>query len=126
MSTVWSRHVVLGSSPLKSNFGFILIFIYVLVPSRSDKLSSTLRMTKPKLDNGRKQEMAPEEITEQHVLELAQHATAATVAESAGEQHIGSSTILPAINNMSKTKNDRFINLEAILASTQASLLSAD
>ncbi|XP_013860134.1 uncharacterized protein LOC106515067 [Austrofundulus limnaeus] len=81
-------------------------------------------MTKPKADKGKKQDKASEETTGQHVLELATQATTATEAELACEHDTGSSTILAAINNMSKTMNVRFNDLEATLASTQASLLN--
>ncbi|KAK5614351.1 hypothetical protein CRENBAI_001934 [Crenichthys baileyi] len=81
-------------------------------------------MTNPKADKGKKQDKASEETTGQHVLELAKQASTATEAEPVCEHNTGSSTILAAINNMNKSMNDRFNDLEATPASTQASLLN--
>lgn len=124
MSTAWSRRVFSGSSPPKSNFLFILIFHSYSGPPVLRLSVLTLRMTKPKADKGKKQDKASEETTEQHVLELAKQATTVAGADSACERDAGSSTILAAINNMNKIMKDRFNDLEATLASTQATLLN--
>lgn len=79
-------------------------------------------MTKPKSERGKRQEKASSEADEdgQPCAELA-----AAAPELAKESALESeSSILAAIRSMSKTMNDRFNDLEASLASTQATLAS--
>lgn len=78
-------------------------------------------MTKPKSERGKRQEKASSEADDgQPCAELAA-ATPELANESALESE---SSILAAIRSMSKTMNDRFNDLEASLASTQATLAS--
>ncbi|MEQ2207782.1 hypothetical protein XENOCAPTIV_018562 [Xenoophorus captivus] len=81
-------------------------------------------MTKPKAEKGKKQEKVPEEADGQHVPELAKQATTTSGTELGCEPDVGSSVILSAISSMNKTRTDRFNDLEASLASTQALLLN--
>lgn len=78
-------------------------------------------MTKPKAEKGKKLDKALNESPAQSPSEMAEQAAASSGLS--GETDAESTSILPAIQNMSKTMTDRFDLLEASLASTQVPLV---
>lgn len=77
-------------------------------------------MTKPKAERGKKLDKALNESPAQSPSEMTEQAAASSGLSD--ETDAESTSILLAIQNMSKTMNDRFDLLEASLASTQVSL----